>query len=89
MKISARPGIASSLLLICLLASANWMLGGADRDGRSPRQEPDPYSSAQQSAQQAGQDSEVTVPDRPANPIHSGEQGPQQSAILSLRRLER
>src|SRR5258705_8847815 len=82
MKISARPGIASSLLLICLVASDNWMLGGADRDGRSPRQEPDPYSSAQQSAQQAGQDSEVTVPDRPASPIHSGEQGPQQSETL-------
>jgi VWFA-related protein len=82
MKISTRPGIASSLLLICLLASANWVLGRADRDGRPPRPEPDPYSSSsQQSAEQTGQESQVTVPDRPANPVHSGQQGPQNSEI--------
>jgi len=76
MKITARPGIASSLLLICLLGSADWARGLF-------RQKPDssPQPSGQQPTQQTGQASQVTVPSRPQNPIYSGEQGPQKSEI--------
>jgi hypothetical protein len=81
MKIATRPGIASSLLFICSLASAHWVLGRSDWARGPLLREPNSQRNSQQSDQQTGQDSQVTVPNRPANPIHSGEQGAQKSEI--------
>jgi len=72
MKIMARLSIAGSLLLMCLLGTGDWAQGPL-------RQNAD--TSSQESGQQGGQDSQVTVPVRPENSIYSGEQGPQKSEV--------
>jgi Ca-activated chloride channel family protein len=72
MKLTARSGIAGSLLLICLFGPADWAQGPLRQNANS---------SSQQPAQQTGQGSQVTVPSRPENPVYSGEQGPQKSEI--------
>ena len=72
MKLTARSGIAGSLLLICLFGPADWAQGPLRQN---------PNSSSQPPAQQTGQGSQVTVPSRPENPVYSGEQGPQKSEI--------
>jgi VWFA-related protein len=72
MKITARSGVANSLLLMCLLGTADWARGPLRQNANS---------SSQQPGQQGGQDSPVTVPVRPESPICAGEQGPQKSEI--------
>src|SRR5438034_10566908 len=72
MEITARSGIANSLLLMCLLGTADWAQGPLRQNANS---------SSQQPGQQGGQDSQVTVPVRPENAIYSGEQGPLKSEI--------
>jgi VWFA-related protein len=76
MKITARSGIAGSLLLFCLLAPVEWARGLL-------RQKPNPSSqtSGQPSGPQTGLGPQVTVPSRPGNPVYCGEQGPQKSEI--------
>ena len=81
MKIATRPGIASSLLFVCWLASAHWVLGRSEWARGPLFREPNSQQNSQESDQQTGQDSQVTVPSRPQNPVYSGEHGPQKSEI--------
>src|SRR3989442_5860961 len=68
MKTTTCLSLASSLMLILFLIPLTWS-GGLRPQG--------PKASTQQS----GQASQVTVPNRPVNPLYKGEQGKQRSEI--------
>jgi Ca-activated chloride channel family protein len=66
--------ITTSLLVTSLLL---FLIPGAVRRGRVPQEAAAPAAPAEQSTP----GSEVTVPRRPASPLHNGEQGAQRSEI--------